>query len=63
MNDPAFLKILLICQNVNEICHLKDRCHPVLSSVLDQMELLLEGVTVISISASVGEVAVEAVGG
>lgn len=42
---------------------MKDRYSPVLSSVLDQMELLLEGVTVISTSASVGEVDVEGVGG
>lgn len=40
-----------------------DHCSPALTSVLDQMELLLKGVTVISISASVGKGTVEGVGG
>lgn len=44
-------------------CRLKDHRSRALTSVLHQMELLLEGVAVISESASVGRVGTERVGG
>lgn len=52
-----------MCQKVKGKNHLKDHCASTLTSVLDQMELLLEGVTVIRVSASVGKVDMERVGG
>lgn len=54
-NKKKLHRILWICQDVKET-----RCPP---SVLDQMVLLLAGVTVISFSCKCVEVHVEGVGG
>lgn len=53
---------ILMCQKVKGKNHLQDHCASALTSVLDQMELLLEGVTVIRLSASVRKVDIERVG-